>query len=93
MTEIKIERKDRSPLPWLLALVLLIALAWFLFSRNANDGVASGMRSDSTSRDTSAAAGTLAPSASPAPPAADSADSAGRLRDTTGTTTGTVPPR
>ena len=82
MAEINIERKDRSLLPWLLAGVLLIALVWFLFSRNANDGVASGMRSDSTYRDTSAAAGTLAPPA-------DSADSARRIRDTSGT----VPPR
>ena len=83
MTEIKIERRERSLLPWLLALVLLVALAWFLFSRNAKDGVASGgLRTDSTYRDTSAAAGTLAP------PAA-ATDSASRPRDTSGT----VPPR
>jgi hypothetical protein len=79
MAEINIERKTRSPLPWLLAAVLLVALLWFLFARNANDGVASGMRGDSTYRDTSAAAGTLA-----AP-----ADSVSRPRDTTGA----VPPR
>ena len=91
MAEINIERKDRSLLPWLLAAVLLVALVWFLFSRNANDGTADAMRSDSTYRDTSAAAGTLAPPAStpPANPAADAADSARRVRDTSGT----LPPR
>lgn len=80
MAEINIERKTRSPLPWLLAGVLLVALLWFLFARNTNDGVASGMGGDSTYRDTSAAAGTLAPPAT---------DSATRVPDTTGT----VPPR
>jgi hypothetical protein len=79
MAEIHIEQKKRSPLPWLLAAVLLVALLWFLFARNAGDGVASGVGADSSYRDTSAAAATLAPPA----------DSAARLPDTTGA----VPPR
>lgn len=78
MAEINIEQKTRSPLPWLVAGVVLVALLWFLFARNADEGVAT-MRGDSTYRDTSAAAGTLA----------QPADSAARLRDTTGA----VPPR
>jgi len=76
MAEINIERKDRSPLPWLLAGVLLVGLVWFLFARGSSDGIAAGMRGDSTYRDTSAAAGALAPRS----------DSAARSRDTTGTT-------
>lgn len=61
MAEIKIERKERSLLPWLLAALLLLGLLWFLFARNQNDSVASRVPGDSTYRDTSAAAGTLAP--------------------------------
>ncbi len=63
MAEIKIERKERSILPWLLAGILLLGLLWFLFARNNDNAVASGA-GDSTYRDTSAAAGTLAPGAS-----------------------------
>lgn len=61
MAEIRIERKERSVLPWLLAAVLLIGLLWFLFARNSNGPVASVVPADSTYRDTSAAAGTLTP--------------------------------
>jgi hypothetical protein len=61
MAEIRIERKERSLLPWLLAFVLLLGLLWFLFARSGNDSLTSGLRVDSTYRDTSAAAGTLAP--------------------------------
>lgn len=60
MAEIKIERKERSILPWLLAGILLLGLLWFLFARNNENAVAAGT-ADSTFRDTSAAAGTLAP--------------------------------
>ena len=82
MAEINVGRKDRALLPWVLAGVLLVALVWFLFNRNANGGMASGMRSDSTYRDTSAAAGTLGP-------ASDSTDSARRMPDGGAT----LPPR
>jgi hypothetical protein len=78
MAEINIERKQRSMMPWLLAGVLLLALLWFLFARNNNNGIAAGP-GDSTYRDTSTAAGTLAPG-----------DSAARARDTVGRTN---PPR
>lgn len=78
MAEINIERKQRSMTPWLLAGVLLLGLVWFLFARNG-DGRAVAGASDSTYRDTSTAAGTLAP-----------ADSTARLRDTSGRTS---PPR
>ena len=73
MAEIDIEARTRSPLPWLLAAVVLVALLWFLFARNATDRVDAGMRADSTYRDTSAA-GAVAPSA----------DSAAQRRDITG---------
>ncbi|HYW31032.1 MAG TPA: hypothetical protein VE869_05940 [Gemmatimonas sp.] len=82
MAEINIEKKQRSVLPWLLAGLLVLGLLWFLFARNTGGDVATG-RADSAYRDTSAAAGTLAP-----------ADSMGTMRgDTTGAgSTGTVPP-
>ena len=54
MAEINIEQKTRSPLPWLLAGVVLVVLLWFLFARNTDQGV-SGMRGDSTYRDTTGA--------------------------------------
>jgi len=77
MAEINVERKRRSMMPWLFTGVLLVALLWFLFARNTDGGVVAGA-SDSTYRDTSTAAATLAP-----------ADSA-RARGTAG---GAVPPR
>lgn len=55
MAEIHIERKTRSPLPWLLALVLLAALVWFLVARGRAGPVTTDARADSTYRDTSAA--------------------------------------
>lgn len=61
MAEINIERKERSALPWLIAGLLLLGLLWFLFARGTDGSVAAGP-ADSTYRDTSAAAGTLAPS-------------------------------
>ncbi len=63
MAEIRITQKERSLLPWLLAALLLGGLLWFLFAREANVTTASGVPADSVSRDTAAAAGTLAPGA------------------------------
>ena len=61
MAEINIQRKERSVWPWLLAGALLLGLLWFVFSRN-NDAVKTASRADSAAfRDSSAAAGTLAP--------------------------------
>lgn len=61
MAEINIERKERNAWPWLLAGVLLLGLLWFLFARNDN-GTMTATSADSTAfRDSSAAAGTLAP--------------------------------
>ena len=65
MAEINIERKQRSVMPWVLAGVLLLALLWFLFARGNNGNVATGA-GDSTYRDTTTAAGTLAPADSAA---------------------------
>lgn len=62
MAEINIQRKERSVWPWLLAGVLLLGLLWFLFARNANNGTTTASGADSAAmRDSSAAAGTLAP--------------------------------
>ncbi|MES2522514.1 MAG: hypothetical protein V4617_07450 [Gemmatimonadota bacterium] len=83
MAEINIERKQRSVLPWLLAGLLVLGLLWFLFARNTGNDVAAGAADSAAYRDTSAAAGTLAP--------ADSVG--GTRRDTTQAGgTGTVPP-
>jgi hypothetical protein len=61
MAEINIQRKERSVWPWLLAGVLLLGLLWFLFARNTGDSVATGVADSAALRDSSAAAGTLAP--------------------------------
>lgn len=61
MAEINIQRKERSVWPWLLAGVLLLGLLWYLFARNTNEGIASGVTDSTALRDSGAAAGTLAP--------------------------------
>lgn len=39
MTEIRVERKERSALPWVLVGVVLLALlAWWIFARSPDDG-------------------------------------------------------
>lgn len=61
MAEINIEQRERSVWPWLLAGLALLALVWFLFARGTNENLATGPADSSAYRDTSAAAGTLAP--------------------------------
>jgi hypothetical protein len=61
MAEINIQRKERSVWPWLLAGVLLLGLLWFLFARNATDNMTASGADSAAFRDSSAAAGTLAP--------------------------------
>ena len=38
MAQINLERKRRSTVPWLLALLALVLLLWYLFARNADAG-------------------------------------------------------
>lgn len=61
MAEINIQRKERSVWPWLLAGVLLLGLLWFLFARNSNENMTASGADSAAYRDSSAAAGTLAP--------------------------------
>lgn len=61
MAEINIQRKERSVWPWLLAGVLLLGLLWFLFARNGTDNMTASGADSAAFRDSSAAAGTLAP--------------------------------
>jgi hypothetical protein len=66
MAEIRIERKERSLLPWLLAGILLLGLLWFLFARNTGAPVVARAGDSTAVRDTTAAAaGTLAPAPVP----------------------------
>lgn len=75
MAEINIQRKERSVWPWLLAGLLLLGLLWFLFARNTPDTMTATGADSAAVRDSSAAAGTLAP-----PP--DSTLQRDTLRDT-----------
>jgi hypothetical protein len=70
MAEIRIERKERSLLPWLLAGILLLGLLWFLFARNTGTPAVARAGDSTAARDTTAAA---ASTPAPAPvPVADS---------------------
>jgi hypothetical protein len=61
MAEINIQHKERSVWPWLLAGVLLLGLLWFLFARDSTDTMTATGADSTAFRDSSAAAGTLAP--------------------------------
>lgn len=61
MAEINIERKERNAWPWLLAGAALLAVLWFVFARNTPDTTTASRADSAAFRDTSAAAGTLAP--------------------------------
>jgi hypothetical protein len=61
MAEINIKRKEKNVWPWLLAGILLLGLLWFLFARNDADTMTTSGADSTAVRDSSAAAGTLAP--------------------------------
>jgi len=61
MAEINIQRKERNVWPWLLAGILLLGMLWFLFARNDTDTMTATGADSTAMRDSSAAAGTLAP--------------------------------
>ncbi len=61
MAEINIKRKEKNVWPWLLAGILLLGLLWFLLARNDTDTMTASGADSTAVRDSSAAAGTLAP--------------------------------
>jgi hypothetical protein len=52
MADINIERKKRSPLPWILGLLLLALLAFFLLRGRDDDEPANGTVTDTTTAQT-----------------------------------------